>query len=48
LLIRFSLEHLQFREQQLIALDEAILQKIQGAGYAQPFELLQTDLTQTA
>ena len=42
MLIRFSLQHLQFLEQQLIALDETIVHKIQEAGYVQPFELLQT------
>ena len=42
MMIRFSLEHLRFLEQQLVALDEAIVAKITALGYVQQWELLQS------
>jgi len=42
LMIRFSLEHLQFLEKQLLEIDAQILHKIEEAGYQQEWELLQT------
>jgi transposase len=42
MMIRFSLEHLRFLEQQLIELDEKIREKIQQAGYDKQWELLLT------
>jgi transposase len=41
-MIRFSLEHLRFLEQQILELDEEIAAKIQQAGYLPQWELLQT------
>jgi transposase len=41
-MIRFSLEHLKFLEQQILQLDEEIVSKIQQLGYVQEWELLQT------
>ena len=41
-LIRFSLDHLVFLEEQVRSIDTAVLQKISLSGYQQPFELLQT------
>lgn len=41
-LIRFSLDHLVFLEEQIRSIDAAVLQKISLSGYQQPFELLQT------
>jgi transposase len=41
-LIRFSLEHLEFLERQILQLDEAIVAKIQELGYQREWELLQT------
>jgi transposase len=41
-MIRFSLEHLRFLEQQILELDEEIATKIREAGYVPQWELLQT------
>ena len=41
-MIRFSLEHMQFLEEQLAELDQLIRQKIKEAGYDQQWELLRT------
>jgi transposase len=41
-LIRFSLEHMRFLEQQLAEIDQLIRQKIGEAGYDQQWELLRT------
>jgi transposase len=41
-MIRFSLEHLRFLEQQILELDEEIAAKIREAGYVPQWELLQT------
>lgn len=41
-MIRFSLEHMRFLEEQLIALDELIHQEIQEAGYEPQFQLLRS------
>ncbi len=41
-MIRFSLEHLRFLEEQLGELDQLIRQKIEEAGYQKQWELLQT------
>jgi transposase len=41
-LLRFSLEHLRFLEEQLVAIDEAIVSLIQQAGYTGQWELLQS------
>jgi transposase len=41
-MIRFSLEHLRFLEEQLGDLDEMIRKKIEEAGYQKQWELLQT------
>jgi transposase len=41
-MIRFSLEHLRFLEQQISELDEEIAAKIREAGYIPQWELLQT------
>jgi transposase len=41
-MIRFSLEHLKFLEQQILELDQEIGVKIQQLGYIQEWELLQT------
>jgi hypothetical protein len=41
-MIRFSLEHLRFLEQQILQLDEEIISKIQQLGYVPEWELLQT------
>jgi len=42
MMIRFSLEHLRFLEEQLSELDQQIGRKIEEAGYKQQYELLQT------
>lgn len=42
MLIRFSLEHLEFLEKQLLQLDTAISEKIQQLGYTQEWQLLQS------
>ena len=42
LMIRFSLEHLRFLEDQIHQLDEEISNKIREAGYEKQWELLQT------
>jgi len=42
LMIRFSLEHLQFLEKQLLEIDSQILRKIEEAGYQREWELLRT------
>ena len=41
-MIRFSLEHLKFLEQQILQLDEEIVLKIEQLGYIQEWELIQT------
>jgi transposase len=41
-MIRYSLKHLKFLEQQIVDLDEEIRKKIQEAGYQPSCELLQT------
>jgi transposase len=41
-MIRFSLAHLAFLEQQLLEMDELIREKIREAGYEKPWELLRT------
>ncbi len=41
-MIRFSLDHLEFLEKQVIEIDAFILQKIAEAGYQQQWELLRT------
>jgi transposase len=41
-MIRFSLDHLRFLEEQLAELDQRIAKKIEEAGYQKPWELLQT------
>jgi transposase len=41
-MIRYSLEHLKFLEEQIAELDRDILQKIEEAGYTRQRELLQT------
>ena len=41
-MIRYSLEHLKFLEEQIFDLDEEIRKKIQEAGYGKSAELLQT------
>jgi transposase len=41
-MVRYSLEHLRFLEEQILQLDEDIRQKIQEAGYERQRELLQT------
>ena len=41
-MLRFSLEHLQFLEEQLVAIDDAIAALIQQAGYSQQWDLLQS------
>lgn len=41
-MIRFSLEHLRFLEEQLGDLDELVRKKIEEAGYQKQWELLQT------
>jgi transposase len=41
-MIRYSLQHLGFLEQQIIALDSAIQEKISSAGFQRAFELLQS------
>lgn len=41
-MIRFSIEHLRFLEEQIAELDEHIREQIRGAGYDQQWELLQT------
>jgi transposase len=42
LMIRLSLEHMRFLEEQLTAIDEWIQRKIQAAGYEKQWELLRT------
>ena len=42
LMIRFSLEHLRFLEDQIHQLDEEISNKIREAGHEKQWELLQT------
>src|SRR5579859_8035684 len=42
MMIRFSLEHLRFLEEQVFQLDEQIRNKIHEAGYDQQWDLLQT------
>jgi transposase len=42
MMIRFSLEHLQFLEKQLLEIDAQILHKIEEAGYQKEWALLQT------
>jgi transposase len=42
MMIRFSLDHLQFLEEQLASIDEQIRRKIQEAGYEKQWELLRT------
>lgn len=41
-MIRFSLEHLEFLERQILRLDEEIVAKIEELGYRRQWELLQT------
>lgn len=41
-MIRLSLEHMRFLEEQLVEIDELIQQKIQEAGYEKQWELLRT------
>jgi len=41
-MIRFSLQHLQFLEDQMQQIDQAILAQIQEAGFEEPFQLLQS------
>lgn len=41
-LIRFSLEHLDFLERQILSLDEEIVAKIRELGYVREWELLQS------
>jgi transposase len=41
-MIRFSLEHMRFLEEQLAAIDELIRRKIHEAGYEEQWELLRT------
>jgi transposase len=42
MMIRFSLEHMRFLEEQITALDEAIVGKIEEAGYQKQWELLRS------
>jgi transposase len=42
LMIRFSLDHLRFLEEQMIAMDEAIRNKIIEAGYSEQWQLLRS------
>jgi transposase len=41
-LLRFSLDHLRFLEEQVLALDEAIQQKLEAEGLLEPWRLLQS------
>jgi transposase len=41
-MLRYSLEHLAFLEQQIGTIDAEVLQLIGERGYQKPFELLQT------
>jgi transposase len=41
-MIRFSLEHMRFLEEQLVEIDKRIREKIQEAGYEKQWELLRT------
>lgn len=41
-MLRFSLEHLAFLEQQIDAIDRAVLELIEHEGYREPYALLQT------
>lgn len=41
-MVRFSIEHMRFLEEQIIALDEEIRRKIAAAGYVKQWELLRS------